>query len=321
MTNFFYDGSITQPNDFIRFLIIGLISIFILNLIGYLIGKYLSPKRFELFNVMTEAFKQISEGNFNVKLNAKKLEDKSNPFSQVYSSINHMAEELQRMEQMRQEFISNVSHEIQSPLTSIKGFSIALQNESLDKSRRTHYLKIIETESARLSKLSDNLLKLTSLESDNHPFEPTPFQLDKQLQKVILSCEPQWMEKSIEIEVYLDEVNIVADKELMNQLWVNLISNSIKFTPQYGTIKVHLQNNKHQAVVTIEDSGIGISEGDQAHIFERFYRADKSRNRTVNGSGLGLTIVKKIIDLHQGHIRVESKVKEGCKMIVYIPFN
>jgi two-component system phosphate regulon sensor histidine kinase PhoR len=136
---------------------------------------------------------------------------------------------------------SNVSHEIQSPLTSISGFSRALQNEGLSTEERNHYLVIIETESKRLSKLSDNLLKLTSLESKQHPFDPKAYRLDKQLRKVVLACEPQWVEKGIEMDIDLGEVEIVADEDMMNQVWVNLIHNGIKFTPIGGTIRIELQ--------------------------------------------------------------------------------
>jgi two-component system, OmpR family, phosphate regulon sensor histidine kinase PhoR len=123
----------------------------------------------------------------------------------------------------------------------------------------------------------------------------------------------------MEMDISLDELRIVADEDLMNQLWVNLISNSIKFTPEGGCIKIQLRQKGKFAEVILADTGIGIAEEDQAHIFDRFYKADKSRNRSVGGSGLGLAIVKKIIDMHGGKIEVESRLGEGTKMIVTIP--
>ncbi|MBA4544325.1 MULTISPECIES: cell wall metabolism sensor histidine kinase WalK [Thermoactinomyces] len=312
-------GFIPQPGDFIRYILSETLAFLIFGLTVFLIGRTKNSKRSDVLNTMTDALRQIAKGNFRVKLNAQKLTEQNHPFGKIFDSINHMAEELNRMEQMRQEFISNVSHEIQSPLTSIRGFANALQNDQLSPEARWRYLKIIEKESTRLSKLSENLLKLTSLESANHPFDPKPYRLDKQLRQVILSLEPQWEEKSMEMDISLDELRIVADEDLMNQLWVNLISNSIKFTPEGGCIKIQLRQKGKFAEVILADTGIGIAEEDQAHIFDRFYKADKSRNRSVGGSGLGLAIVKKIIDMHGGKIEVESRLGEGTKMIVTIP--
>ncbi|WP_338048401.1 HAMP domain-containing sensor histidine kinase [Peribacillus alkalitolerans] len=221
---------------------------------------------------------------------------------------------------MRQEFISNVSHEIQSPLTSISGFAHTLKNDQLSHEERRHYLQIIEVESMRLSKLSDNLLKLTSLESDHTPFEPKPYRLDQQLRRVILSNEPHWRKKDLEMDVSLEKMTIHADEELMDQVWINLIHNSIKFTPNNGKISVKLINHDMDKVmVMIKDTGIGMTKEVQMHIFERFYKADPSRNRSSEGSGLGLAIVKKIIELHKGDIQVESSPKEGTEVLVMLP--
>jgi signal transduction histidine kinase len=223
------------------------------------------------------------------------------------------------MENMRQEFVSNVSHEIQSPLTSIRGFAQVLQNDQLAPPERRHYLEIIETESKRLSRLADDLLKLASLESDQVKFEPGPYALDKQLRSVVLVCEPQWAEKKLNMEIDLNSLSINADEDLLNQVWLNLLQNSIKFTPIGGTIKVKLQTEGNHAVVSITDNGIGIAPEDQIHIFERFYKADKSRTRSKEGSGLGLSIVKKIINLHGGSIDVVSSPGTGTTFTVSLP--
>jgi signal transduction histidine kinase len=268
---------------------------------------------------MIDAMKRISKGDYNVKLKNDFKHEKNHPFGQILESINHMAVELNQLEQMRQEFISNVSHEIQSPLASISGFAKVLKQNQVTPEERMHYLDIIETESLRLANLSDNLLKLTSIESDHHPFEPATYRLDKQVRKIILSCEPQWVDKSLQLDILLDKVEVMADEDLMSQVWINLINNSIKFTPSGGGLSIHLQKRGENAVVIIADTGIGISEEDQEHIFERFYKADKSRNRTLTGSGLGLSITKKIIDMHQGSIHLQSKLNEGTTFTVVMP--
>jgi two-component system phosphate regulon sensor histidine kinase PhoR len=279
-------------------------------------------KDFHWFQMMLDAMRRMAKGDFDVRLQVHKRFN--GELGELMDGLNQMAVGLTQMEQMRQEFISNVSHEIQSPLTSITGFAKALQNEELSMEQRRHYLSIIETESMRISKISDNLLKLTSLESQQHPFEPKRYRLDKQLRSIVLACEPQWVEKSIEMDVSLEETWVSADEDLMSQVWVNLLHNAIKFTPNGGTISVQVTSGAEEQQsapeVHISDTGIGISEEEQAHIFDRFYKADVSRSRAGGGgSGLGLSIVKKIIEMHQGVIRVQSSPSEGATFIVTLP--
>lgn len=277
-------------------------------------------RQMQALKSMVDAIRKIARGDFNVTFQA--LHNRG-PWGELSQSLNHMAVELNQMEQMRQEFISNVSHEIQSPLTSISGFARALHNERLSPDERRHYLGIIETESKRLSKLSDNLLKLTSLESKHHPYEPRPYRLDKQLRRIVLACEPQWLDKSIDMDVSLEEVTIDADEDMLSQVWVNLINNCIKFTPANGTIGIHLEQQADTAVIRITDTGIGIAPEDLEHIFERFYKADKSRNRSgaSNGSGLGLSIVKKIVEMHHGDVQAQSRHGEGATFTVRLPIS
>ncbi len=173
------------------------------------------------------------------------------PINKLFKGINDMAQELNQVEALRQEFISNVSHEIQSPLTSIRGFARALQNDQLSAQDRDRYLGIIQTESMRLSKLSDNLLALAALESDTMRFEPQPYRLDRQIRKLVLVCERQWTAKNIDMEVTVDELNICADEDLLSQFWVNLLHNAIKFTPQDGRVCI---NNLHKAFTAISNS-------------------------------------------------------------------
>jgi len=298
-------------SDFSRGLIALFAMIFLFILTSWIVSRFASPRRMDFFVMMIDALRRISKGDFNVKLANQFKHKKNHPFGRIVESINEMAVELNQIEQMRQEFISNVSHEIQSPLASISGFAAVLKQSDLTFKEREHYLEIIETESRRLANLSDNLLKLTSIESQHHPFEPVTYRLDKQIREIILSCEPQWVAKSLELDISLDEVEIIADEELMSQVWINLINNSIKFTPSGSSLKIVLYQHAQEAIVTIADTGMGIAEEDQAHIFERFYKVDKSRNRMLGGSGLGLSITKKIIDMHDGSIQVQSKLNEG----------
>lgn len=280
-----------------------------------LIGHLRGDERAFYIPILT-AMRQISKGNFKVELEHS---ERYGQFGGIVKGINEMASELSRMEIMRQDFISNVSHEIQSPLTSIRGFARALQDTELSMESRRHYLDIIEAESGRLSRLSDNLLKLSALEAEDVPFETRPYRLDKQLREMILASEPQWLGKDIEVEAELEETVVYAVQDLMSQVWTNLLHNSIKFTPQGGQIDVRLQAIGQGIEVEVRDSGIGIAEEELPRIFERFYKADKARSASGGGSGLGLSLVKKIIDLHGGRVTVTSRPGEGTACVVWLP--
>ena len=271
----------------------------------------------KVFGPIIEALDKIARGDFSVRLEDEMRDHQM--VGELARSVNKMALELDQMENMRQEFVSNVSHEIQSPLTSIRGFAQALENDQLGADERHHYLSIIENESTRLSRLADDLLKLASLDSEHAKFEPKPYRLDKQIRSLILTCEPQWASKEINIDVSLKEVLITADEDLLSQVWLNLIHNGIKFTPQGGAVKVSLVPRAEMIEFSISDTGIGISTEAQAHIFERFYKADRSRTRSKDGSGLGLSIAKKIIEMHHGTIAVKSESGMGTTFSVLLP--
>jgi len=306
-----------QLSEYVRYILSTVTGISLMILFGFTMHLFTRNRHQNIYVEIIAALRKIANGDFNVYLDFK-MEQRSE-FRDLMDHFNHMVKQLQQMEDMRQEFISNVSHEIQSPLTSIVGFAQALQHNNLSTEESNHYLSIIETESRRLSKLSDNLLKLTSLESEHHPFEKSKYRLDQQIRSIILSSEPNWSQKDLELEILLDKVLIFADEDLMNQVWMNLIHNSIKFTPVKGKLKILLEQIGYEAVVTISDTGIGISEKDQLHIFERFYKADQARERSKSGSGLGLSIVKKIIDMHGGEITVVSEVQKGTTFTITLP--
>jgi signal transduction histidine kinase len=270
-----------------------------------------------MFAPIIDALERISRGDFSVRL-TNEFED-NEMVGKLASSVNKMALELDQMENLRQEFISNVSHEIQSPLTSIRGFAQALKNEHLTPQERNHYLDIIEEESIRLSRVTENLLQLASLESEELQLKPAPYRLDRQVRNLILACEPQWRTKSLKMEASLQEVMLTADEDLLSQVWINLLHNSIKFTPEHGSILVILNRSPDRVIFKISDTGGGIPEEERDRIFERFYKADTSRNRSKGGSGLGLSIVKKIVDLHNGTIQVDSEAGRGTSFTISLP--
>jgi len=315
-TSLFYKQFELQTSDFSKGLLTLFVMIILFLVTMWTFAKCAPQRRNDFFTAIIDAMKSISKGDYTIQI-ANQFEHKGNhPFNKIVEGMNEMVVELNQMEEMRQEFISNVSHEIQSPLASINGFANVLKQNHLTVEERDHYLGIIEMESLRLANLSDNLLKLTSIESQHHPFEPVPYRLDKQIRTIILSCEPQWLAKLLELDIALDEVEITADQELMSQVWINLIINSIKFTPSGGLLKIVLYQRDQEAIVEITDSGMGIAEEHQVHLFERFYKVDASRNRKLGGSGLGLSITKKIIDMHEGSIEVQSALNEGTRFTV-----
>lgn len=291
----------------------------ILSGVATILRSTFHAKQAGVIRPIIEAMERIAKGDFDVRLDDNFRGREAEVLGDLVTSVNNMALELGRLEQMRREFISNVSHEIQSPLTSIRGFAQALRADDLRPDDRRHYLTIIETESTRLSRLTDNLLRLASLESQQVTFEPKPYRLDKQVRNLILACEPQWAGKRIDLEASLDDVSITGDEDLLSQVWINLIHNSIKFTPDGGSIQIDLERRSGEIEFRISDTGIGIPEEDRAHVFERFYKADKSRERSKEGSGLGLAIARKIVDLHQGTIGLASVPGGGTSFTVRLP--
>jgi two-component system phosphate regulon sensor histidine kinase PhoR len=283
------------------------------------IGFLFRHRRHQAFTQLLESIRRIGRGEFHKPIPVEQ-KHAAGPFGELIDSINMMAGELSQMERLRQQFISNVSHEFQSPLTSIGGFARALRNEELSAEDRTRYLDIIEKECARLSRLSDNLLKLTSLESEHQVVHPKPYRLDRQLRSIVLSVEPQWAGKGLDVEADLEELTVTADEELLSQVWINLLHNSIKFTPPGGSIRLAAAADDAGGVrVAVSDTGIGMSEEEQAHVFERFYKADQARGREAGGSGLGLAIVKTIVDLHKGTVTVASAPGQGATFTVTLP--
>lgn len=323
-TEAFYARLDWEPHGLLAFLINAVLGFILFGVAIAIIGPFIKPNEHKLFTELIEVLRRISRGDFQVDLapmlgQLGKHERERHPFAMLLTSIDDMATNLKEMEELRQEFISNVSHEIGSPLTSIMGFAKALKSGTLDPGERERYLDIIETECVRLSKLSDNLMKLAVLDSAKSPVHPAVYRLDKQLISLILACEPQWEAKDIEMNLEPEEVVITADEDLMSQVWLNLLHNAIKFAPQGGRISIAISLEGGYAAVRVADNGPGIALEDQPRIFERFYKADKSRTRSGGGSGLGLSIAHKIVEMHGGSITVDSRPGEGAVFTVLLP--
>lgn len=264
---------------------------------------------------LTNAIKELSNGNYNVRVDNVGQDE----ISKLNQGFNQMARQLAKQDETRQKFISDISHEFQTPLTSIQGFANILKEEDLPKEQRVKYANIILYNSKRLSSLAKNMLQLTLLDREEIELELTNYSLVEQMNRVISTQENQAMEKNIEIvfEMPKKEIFIEGDEQRLEQVWTNIISNAIKYTNEGGLITITMKKNSKDIEMSIEDTGIGMSKEVVSHIFERFYREDKARN--VEGNGLGLAIVKSIVDLHHGKIDILSQVDVGTNFIVRLP--
>ena len=264
---------------------------------------------------LTKATKELSKGNYNVRVNYVGDDE----ISRLNQGFNQMAQQLAKQEETRQKFISDISHEFQTPLTAIQGFANILKEEDLPKEQRQKYADIILFHSKRLSTLSKNMLQLTLLEREEVDLEFTTFSIVDQLTRVISTQENQAILKDIEIVFEKSRKNIMVygDEQRLEQVWINIISNAIKYTDKGGLITIGIKKSSRDVEVSIEDTGHGMSKEVISHIFERFYREEKARS--VEGNGLGLSIVKSIIDLHHGKIDVISQVDVGSTFIVKLP--
>lgn len=265
---------------------------------------------------LTKVTDELAKGNYKVRVNYEGKDE----ISSLYASFNQMAVRLAKQETIRQQFISDVSHEFQTPLTAISGFATILKNENLTDEQRQKYADIILFNSNRLSHLSKNMLQLTLLDGEDTSLDKSEFPLIEQLNRVIEMEDNAALSKDIEIEFIhpKKEFIIEADESRMEQVWINLLSNAIKYTNEHGVVTVEVRRTPTELQVRFEDTGVGMSQDAISHIFERFYRQDKSR--TIEGNGLGLSIVKRIIDLHHYKIDVESQEDVGSVFTVYISY-
>ena len=233
----------------------------------------------------------------------------------------HDITEIRRLETVRRDFVANVSHELKTPLTSIKGFVETLLEGALeDKENNRNFLKIIQDHAARLDSLVNDLLSLSHLESKEIMLKKTNFNLRQQVESVIPGFSSQLKNKDIEIKNELPAgISVTADKDKLEQVVINLIDNAIKFNKEKGFVRIYCEETNGKVRITVEDSGIGIPGKDIPRIFERFYRVDKARSRELGGTGLGLSIVKHIVELHGGSVGVESTEGLGSKFSVLLP--
>ena len=284
----------------------------IISLLGILI---LAKKLINPITELTIATKKVGEERFTGTLDI----DRRDEIGQLAKSFQQMTEKLNESDRIRKEFISDVSHDFQSPLLNIKGYSDLLLDENLSNEQRKTYANVIQAETDRLSSLTKQLLLLTSLDQLSSPLELTTFRVDEQLKEVIRKYRWLLDEKSITLSMDFDEVHYKGDPAFLEKVWENLLSNAIKYISSEGTIELGLTEKTDHITVTIRDNGIGMNDNEVARIFERFYRADDSRTTEVSGTGLGLPIVQQVVKLHHGEIHVTSEEEKGTTFVVTLP--
>jgi signal transduction histidine kinase len=304
----FYKNEILKP--FTVPLVVILVSLVIGTLLSYIIGrKVLKP-----VNELISAMQVVAKGDFSVRV---KIDRNRTELDELIRNFNIMAEELGGIEIFRQDFINNFSHEFKTPIVSIRGFAKQLQNDDLPAEKRKEFTEIIVSEAERLTNMSANILLLTKFENQQYITDQTEFELDEQLRNCIILLEKQWSKKNIEIIIDLEPIKFFSNAEILSHLWINLVDNAIKYTNDNGHITIICRENEDNIQFKISDDGNGMDESTQKHIFDKFYQGDRSR--TIQGNGLGLSIAKRIAELCEGEISVESKLGCGTTFTVILP--
>ena len=283
----------------------------LVTLVNFLFTRYI----YRYLDKISDAMQKVADGDYTVRLDA----EKDQPFRELYRNFNTMAEELGGVEMLKNDFINGYAHELRTPITSINGFAEMLLNDdgTLSREEKRSYLEIIASESRRLADLAGNSLLMSRLDTQKIIPDKKPFSLDEQLRRCSILLSGQWTEKELDMTMDLDEAVYVGDYDLMQHLWINLLTNAVKYTPKGGSITVTLKNEEKFIAVSVADTGKGIPPEDRERIFDKYYQTDKSHSK--RGLGLGLAICKRIVQLCNGTLEVESEVGVGSTFTVRLP--
>lgn len=278
---------------------------------------YLTRARIYSRNIqlICKAAQRVAEGDFSVHIETFPEKMFKNELDILKEDFNKMVRELSSIENIKDDFVADVSHEIKTPLSLIQGYADLLQTPGLSNEKRSEYIQLISQAIHKLNDLVENILRLNKVENKNI-IHKEKFFLDEQIRCAIISFEDKFDEKNISLEAELDEVVIRSDRASLELVWNNILSNAVKFTPCGGIISVSLKEKNDCIVATIKDNGCGMDEETQKRIFEKFYQGDSSHSS--EGNGLGLALVKKIVDMLDGSVRVRSKVGKGTEFEVVL---
>ncbi len=282
-------------------------SVILGSILAMVTGKaYLKP-----INNLIRGMEELSKGNFDTQ-----IEEDETYFNSVIASFNALSKELKSVEILRTDFINNFSHELKTPIVSMLGLVGIMKTKEISDAKKIYYLGVIEEELNRLSFITTNILNMSKIENQNVLIDKTIFNLSEQLRRCVLIFEKAWTEKNLELEINIEEYEINGNEELLKQVWVNLLDNAIKFNQNGGKLTLNVYNRDGNLYVTIKNTGATIPQENIDKIFNKFYQVDQTYSK--QGNGIGLSIVKKIVELHQGSVNVESKNGE-TSFIVCLP--
>lgn len=308
---YFTDSDLEFINTLNRvFISVGIISLILSIIIGTIMSRRISRPIIRVINTA----QMISKGYYGDRSYEK---SSTNEMNQLTKAINDLAQNLESQEGLRKQLTADVAHELRTPLATLQGHMEAMIDGIWEAD--TERLKSCHEEIMRLNRLVGDLGKLAKYESENLILNKTDFEFDELVKRILQNFENEFRSKNIDLLLNISEQNIFADKDKVSQVIINLVSNALKYTQYGGKVRINLTADKDNVEFRIIDSGVGIAKEDLPHIFERFYRADKSRNRLTGGAGIGLTITKSIVEAHKGSIEVQSKVNEGTMFSVSLP--
>lgn len=280
---------------------------------GTLFAFLFSRRPLKPIYTLGKAADQIAAGDYSVRVHLKGPKE----LVQLGERFNHMAEELGSVEMLRSDFVNNFSHEFKTPIVSIRGFAKILRQNDLTAGEREEYLDIIIEESERLSELAANVLNLSRIEQQTILTAVKTFNVSEQIRLVIAMLDSKWRKKQIEFRFDSGEIYLKANEELLKQVWINLLDNAVKFSPDKGIVEARIKETEEHISFTIRNQGQEIDEESAKHIFNKFYQSDSSHS--VRGNGLGLPVVKKITELHRGSVRLLKSDPEGTVFEVRLP--
>jgi len=302
-------GRLDENTTRAPFLLLGIVSV----VLGTAIAAIFSRVPLRPVRNLISATDSLAKGDFSARIDLKG----SNELQRLSESFNHMAEELGSIELLRSDFVNNFSHEFKTPIVSVRGFAKILKRDDLTKAERDEFLDIIISEADRLSALATNVLNLSKIENQAILADRARFNVSEQLRRVIALLENRWRQKNIEINFDSGEIYLTANEELLSQVWINLLDNAIKFSPENAQIDIRLSKDSGFISVLVADQGNGMSQEAALHVFDKFYQGDTAH--TLHGNGLGLTLAKRITDLHGGTIGIVSTGAGGSTFEVRLP--
>ncbi len=299
----------TIGNQILR---IAVYSTIIVLILAFMFAYYSSGKIVRPIKAIRDGAEKFAKGEFNARVKLSKNDGKVKELNELAQTFNDMASELEHFEEVRNNFVSDVSHELRTPMTTITGFVDGILDGTVPKGKEEEYLKIVHDECIRLSKLVNSFLEVTRNLNQKIELDITNFDINRLITQTVVGFEKAVDEKNIKVDIQLcDEMCIVkADKDSIKRVITNLFDNAVKFTPEKGNIKIEITESQQEVYISVKNTGKGISADEQKLIFERFYKEDKSRSQNKGGTGIGLYIVKSIINRHGKNITVESKENE-----------